>query len=108
MMLYGTGNEGMTVSQLGDAAAEKSANMTRVCNSLCNRGLMTRAADGQDRRRILVYLTAEGEALIDQFLPSMAALLDQYGAGFSAGESAQLEALLRRFLTLTEQVEAAQ
>ena len=34
MMLYGCQQEGMTVTQLRDAAAEKSANVTRVCNIL--------------------------------------------------------------------------
>ena len=105
MMLYGCQQEGMTVTQLRDAAAEKSANVTRVCNILCDRGWMARYADPQDRRRVLVSLTPEGEALVEQFLPSMSSLLNQYGAAFDARETAQLETLLKRLLGVAEQIE---
>jgi MarR family transcriptional repressor of emrRAB len=105
MMLYGCEQQGMTVTQLRDAAAEKSANVTRVCNILCERGWIARFADPQDRRRVLVSLTTEGEKLVEQFLPSMASLLNQYGAAFDAQEIAVLETLLKRLLGVAEQIE---
>ena len=66
---------------------------------------MARFADPQDRRRVLVSLTPEGEALVEQFLPSMSSLLNQYGAAFDARETAQLENLLKRLLGVAEQIE---
>src|SRR5215469_844645 len=43
MMLYGTASGTMSPSELADAAGEKSANITRLTNELCEKGLIARS-----------------------------------------------------------------
>ncbi|EKF73432.1 MarR family transcriptional regulator [Alcanivorax hongdengensis A-11-3] len=107
MMLYGSDDGVITPTELRDAAAEKSANVTRVCNALCERGWIQRVPDGQDRRKVMLSLTAEGEALIERFLPSMAGLLDFYAGIYNDEEMATLERLLKRLLARVETLEQA-
>lgn len=98
MMLYGTPGEGLNPSQLADAAGEKSANITRLTNGLCERGLIERTASAEDRRRIALTLTAEGEVLIERLLPAICDLLGRQVVHLDDGEQAQLEQLLKKML----------
>jgi MarR family transcriptional regulator, negative regulator of the multidrug operon emrRAB len=60
-------------SDLCAAVAQSPANMTRVADSLCERGLITRVASEQDRRRTILRITPAGEALALAVLPQTAA-----------------------------------
>jgi MarR family transcriptional repressor of emrRAB len=103
MMLYGSADNAVNPSLLGGAAGEKSANITRICNALCERGLIRRVADpGGDRRKIVLSLTPRGQRLIESLLPTMAGLLETYTQGFDAAERAGLERLLKRLLDNAE------
>jgi DNA-binding MarR family transcriptional regulator len=51
-----------------------TASMTAVLDTLERRGLLRRAPDTVDRRRVLIGITASGCAVVDAFLPEMAAL----------------------------------
>jgi len=103
MMIYGSPDNAVNPSQLGNAAGEKAANITRVCNALCGKGLINRVAvsDG-DRRKVVLSLTARGRRCIESLLPQMSRLLDTSVRGLSAGECARFEALLRRMFDNTE------
>lgn len=48
--------------------------MTAVLDTLERRGLLRRTPDPTDRRRVLIGITDSGRALVDHFLPEMAAL----------------------------------
>lgn len=99
MMLYGSADNAINPSQLGDAAGEKSANITRICNGLCERGLIHRVADQDgDRRKVVLSLTPQGRRLIEALLPAMKDLLERYTRGFAHAELVQLEHLLKRLL----------
>lgn len=102
MMLYGSEDGSANPSLLSGAAGEKSANITRICNALCERGLIDRVADpGGDRRKVVLSLTPSGKHLIESLLPAMADLLDAYVSGFRENERALLEGLLKRLLDNT-------
>jgi DNA-binding MarR family transcriptional regulator len=61
----------------GEVAARvlvTTASMTAVLDTLERRDLLRRIPDPTDRRRVLIGLTGEGRALVDAFLPEMAAL----------------------------------
>jgi DNA-binding MarR family transcriptional regulator len=61
----------------GEVAARvlvTTASMTAVLDTLERRALLRRIPDPTDRRRVLIGLTGEGRALVDAFLPEMAAL----------------------------------
>ena len=99
MMLYGTaGDGGLCPSELADAAGEKSANITRLSNGLCERGLIARTVSDEDRRKLTLTLTPRGEALIHDLLPAICDLLKLQVTHLSATEQSQLERLLKKML----------
>lgn len=98
MMMYGTEGYTLNPTQLADAAGEKSANVTRLTNEMCDQGYIERTACDDDRRKVSLTLTAEGIALIESFLPDICHLLDKQAAGMPAREMVQLERLLKKFL----------
>ena len=99
MMLYGTEGYTMNPSQLAAASGEKSANITRLTNELCDKRLVERTADATDRRKVALTLTKAGVAMIESLLPDISALLDRQTAGMQPREMLQLEKLLKKFLT---------
>ncbi|KRF02067.1 MarR family transcriptional regulator [Frateuria sp. Soil773] len=103
MMLYGTEGYTLNPSQLAEAAGEKSANITRLTNGLCDKGLIERTASDEDRRKIALTLTGDGVAMIESFLPDICTLLERQTAGLRPQEMAQLETLLKKFLDRLEQ-----
>ncbi|CAM5255932.1 MarR family transcriptional regulator [Rhodanobacter lindaniclasticus] len=103
MMLYGTEGYTLNPSQLAEAAGEKSANITRLTNELCDKGLIARTADEADRRKVTLTLTEAGVAMVESFLPDICALLDRQTAGLQPREVVQLEKLLKKFLDQLEQ-----
>jgi MarR family transcriptional regulator, negative regulator of the multidrug operon emrRAB len=106
MMLYGNAGRGINPSELSVASGEKGANLTRICNGLYDRGLIERVPSAEDRRRVVLTLAPEGEALIERLLPTMSGELAQHVAGFDADEMAQFEALLKRMLANVEALAA--
>ena len=98
MMLYGAGDYALTPSQLGDAAGEKPANITRLTNQLCGKGLIQRTASGQDRRKISVTLTPAGLKMLEDALPVVCGDLQAQTQGLTQRELAQLGRLQKKYL----------
>jgi MarR family transcriptional repressor of emrRAB len=99
MMLYGSPSGTMSPSELADAAGEKSANITRLTNELCDKGLIARNASAEDRRKIELSLTSQGQALLERLLPDICVLLAKQGRHLTVSEQVQLEKLLKKFLS---------
>jgi MarR family transcriptional repressor of emrRAB len=97
-VLYGSEDETSTASTLGQACHEKPANLTRVCNDLAARGLITRGARPGDRRSVMISLTKKGRDLIKVVLPTVWQSTVHTYDGFSAAEMKQLEAMSVRQL----------
>ncbi len=57
--------------ELCGSLAQSPANMTRVSDLLVERGLVTRVFSEQDRRRVVIELTAAGDALVREVLPQL-------------------------------------
>ena len=55
-----SGTEAMTVGELADVLLIRNHSALGLVERLIERGLMTRAASPQDRRRVLLYLTVDG------------------------------------------------
>jgi len=98
MMMYGTPSGEMTPSDLADAAGEKSANITRLTNQLCEKGLIHRKGSSDDRRKVVLTLTPGGEALIESFLPEICGLLGRQTDKLGVDDQRQLERLLKKML----------
>lgn len=99
MMLYGTKGHSMSPSELGEAAGEKLANITRLINRLTEKGLIQRATNDEDRRRAVVSLTEDGLACVEEFLPPISQLLEQEMCALTRLEQHMLELLLKKMLT---------
>jgi len=84
-------------------AAQSPANMSPICDALVSRDLITRVLSAQDRRRMVLRITEQGEDLVRQLLPKMFAPLRGLLDGFSEAEQRQLiEQLKRLYLTLEQ------
>jgi len=102
MMMYGTPDQSLTPGEVAEAAGEKSANVTRLTDQLCEKGLIVRGADPQDRRKVILSLEREGVLLIERMLPEICVLLDAEVSGLEDGEQARLEKLLKKMLESME------
>ncbi|MDA8436294.1 MAG: MarR family transcriptional regulator [Actinomycetales bacterium] len=71
-----------------------TASVTSLLDTLERRGLVERRPDPADRRRLLVAITDEGRALVDQFLPEVVALQTAVMAQLSEPQRRQLIKLL--------------
>jgi len=89
--------------ELCSRAAQSPANMSRICDALVSRDLITRVLSAHDRRRMVLRITEQGEDLVRQLLPKMFAPLRGMLAGFPEAEQRQLIAQLKRlYLTLED------
>ncbi|HEY6453238.1 MAG TPA: MarR family transcriptional regulator [Steroidobacteraceae bacterium] len=86
-------------SQLCASVAQSPANMTRVADSLSERGLITRVASEQDRRRTILRITPAGEALVRALLPKTAARTRAMFEPLPAAARAQLLEQLRALIS---------
>jgi DNA-binding MarR family transcriptional regulator len=71
-----------------------TASVTSLLDTLERRGLVERRPDPGDRRKLLVAITDEGLALVDQFLPEVVALQTAVMAPLSEPQRRQLVKLL--------------
>src|SRR5277367_2017286 len=76
--------------------SQSPANMSRISDALVDRQLITRVMSEQDRRRMVLRITEQGEALVERLLPLLVAPLREMFKEFSDGEQQQLIALLKR------------
>ena len=56
-------------SDLSQLATQSRTNMTRIVDSLVERGWVSRSSSDVDRRRIVLAITDEGVALVKRLLP---------------------------------------
>jgi len=55
-------------------ADQSPANMSRICDALVGRDLITRVLSDQDRRRMVLRITEQGEELVRELLPKCSSL----------------------------------
>jgi DNA-binding MarR family transcriptional regulator len=71
-----------------------TASVTSLLDTLERRGLVERRPDPTDRRRLLIVITDEGKAIVDQFLPEVVALQTAALATLTEAQRRQLVELL--------------
>jgi MarR family transcriptional regulator, negative regulator of the multidrug operon emrRAB len=91
-------------SDLCVRASQSPANMSRISDALVSRGLITRDLSVQDRRRMVLRITAEGEKLVRRLLPKLFAPLRELLKEFPESEQLEMTAQLKRLGAQLEQV----
>ena len=89
---------GLTPTQLLESVMLSSGGMTARLDSLCRDNLIYRKTDPKDRRKVVVELTAKGRRTIDAATRTRFAEAAESQPPFAAGERAELEERLRRWL----------
>lgn len=102
MMLFSQPDGVAHPGELCASAAQSPANMTRVADGLCERGLITRIASEQDRRRTILRITPAGEALARELLPHTVALTHSL---FEPLQPADRQALLQQLRALAMRID---
>jgi DNA-binding MarR family transcriptional regulator len=83
-------------SDLCVRAGQSPANMSRIADALVNRNLITRVLSVQDRRRMVLRITEDGEDLVRRLLPTMFGSLRGLLAEFTESDQVQLISQLKR------------
>lgn len=86
----------MTPGEVGDAMHVTSGSMTSLVDTLVKNGWVARAAHGEDRRKVLLDITAEGLAMLNVVLPEIAALTTALMQTLSNDDQAAITLLLER------------
>ena len=105
MILYSRPDGSSTPGELCEFATQGATNMTRIANALVKRGLITRGASEEDRRRVLIRITAAGRRLVQQMLPPMFPRVGAMFANFSETDKRSLGRLLRKLAHNLEQLD---
>ena len=72
--------------------------MTRMLDRLEAKGLVRRVRCGEDRRKVILELTAEGKAVLPKLIATYVGVLNRFLSGFTKMDVRQLETLLSRML----------
>lgn len=80
------------------ALAQSPANLTRICDTLVRRGLVSRTLDSRDRRRMHLTLRPAGQRLLEKLFPAMCVGIGTVFEGFSAAEKKRLLDGLKKLL----------
>jgi MarR family transcriptional repressor of emrRAB len=94
-------------SDLCARTGQSPANMSRISDALVSRELITRVLSAQDRRRMVLRITPQGEELVRGLLPTLFAPLQAIFADLSEPELLQLIAQLRRVMAQLDAAEEA-
>jgi MarR family transcriptional regulator, negative regulator of the multidrug operon emrRAB len=77
-------------------SSQSAANISRICDALVGRDLITRVSSLHDRRKMVLRITGLGEALVRRVLPMLFDPLRELLQDFPDGEQQQLIAQLKR------------
>jgi MarR family transcriptional repressor of emrRAB len=92
-------------SDLCARAGQSPANMSRISDALVGRDLITRVLSVQDRRRMVLRITEQGEDLVRRLLPKLFGSLRVMFAEFSESDLQQLTSQLKRLYANLKQAD---
>jgi DNA-binding MarR family transcriptional regulator len=78
------------------SASQSPANMSRICDALVSRDLITRDLCAQDRRKLVLRITPKGERLVRDLLPTLFQATRGTFRGFSESDRQLLIDQLKR------------
>ena len=99
MAVYVSPDSEILPSRLSDLMDLTRTSATRLSDDMVERGWVERHINQQDRRQIVLKLTAEGEAFIQKVWPQFANRDQNVWEAFAEEDYAQLHHLLSKLLT---------
>lgn len=106
LTLFSRPDGSSTPGELCVFTTQGATNMTRIANALVKRGLVTRGPSAEDRRRVVVQITAAGRRFVQKMLPDMFPRLKLVFAGFTDSDRRGLSRLLRKLAHNLSQLES--
>ncbi|GGP25506.1 MarR family transcriptional regulator [Silvimonas amylolytica] len=100
IMLVSSQGKPLNPSDLAEATGESRANVTRICDELVAKELLSREPNPEDRRRIDLYLAPHGDELVKELLPKIQDYAFVAFQVLSEGERDQLESILKKLLAV--------
>ncbi|MBB5192384.1 MarR family transcriptional repressor of emrRAB [Silvimonas terrae] len=98
IMLVSSQGKPLNPSDLAEATGESRANVTRICDELVAKELLSREPNPEDRRRIDLYLAPHGDELVKELLPKIQDYAFVAFQVLSGDECDQLETILKKLL----------
>ena len=101
-------NDGVPMSEIADGLVTRAADSTRLVDRLVESGFVTRRQSAEDRRKVLVQITAKGRKVFgggdvrDQGCPSRTVLAAFVRRGQDTDQSAQQDGVAPRRSAVTE------
>ena len=89
-------SDGQMTTRLAELALLEQSRLTRILDQMDARALVERRSDAEDRRRVRVYLTADGARLADEMVARARRHEADLIARLPDGTGAELKRLLRR------------
>jgi len=108
MQLFGREDGTANAGDLVASAAQSPANITRIADSLVERGLITRQPGVADRRCVLLRITRRGEHLVRSMLPRVSEHARRTFGALGPAEVRRLTADLRRIAATLAEIAAGE
>lgn len=105
MFLYSRPDGSSTPGELCEYTSQGATNMTRIANALVKRGLITRGASEEDRRRVVIRITPAGRRFLQKLLPPLFPRVSRAFAGFSDADQRNFSRLLRKLADNLDQLD---
>jgi DNA-binding MarR family transcriptional regulator len=102
-----TGNAGASLSEVAEDLGVNPSNASRACEQLVRRGLVTREQHRDDRRRVVLDLSAQGRRMVEQVMDRRRRQLDVVVASMPAGQQRALMAAMESFTTAAKETGVA-
>lgn len=96
-----------SIGDVAEALAVDPSTASRVVDGAVASGLLERGAATDDRRRVQLHVTAEGEAVLDEVTVRRRALLAQVTRDWDADDLITLVSLLERLVDDFDQLEGS-
>ncbi|KRE92438.1 MarR family transcriptional regulator [Frateuria sp. Soil773] len=106
MILYSRPDGSSTPGELCEFTSQGATNMTRIANALAKRGLISRGASDEDRRRVVIRICPAGREFVQKMLPPMFPRLVTMFADFSETDKRTFNRLLRKLAAGLERLRA--
>jgi MarR family transcriptional repressor of emrRAB len=94
--------------ELCPALAQSPANLTRISDLLVERGLITRAPDPDDRRKLAMSITPAGEQLAKDLTPQLTSHMTRLYRDFSDQDRTQFMEYIKRLVGALDALSAEQ